>query len=265
MMKRTFARRKALISRGTTWLGLAVLAFTMLVLLIRFLLPGVFLSVSAPLFRASSSVSASIGGLSSGFNNAAALTKERDALASQNVALAGENGVLSARIADLEATLGASEAPAPGIIAGVIARPPQSPYDTLVVAAGKSAGVEAGDTVRAAGGLPIGSVVAVSASAARVLLYSAPNVSTPGWLGESRLPIQLEGEGGGAFTARVPRAASSTPDELVYIAGPGSLPIGKVKGESGDPSSPFITFAIAASVNIFSITTVVITHSHLAP
>ena len=33
---------------------------------------------------------------------------------------------------------------ASGILAGVVARPPESPYDTLVLAAGKNAGVTLG-------------------------------------------------------------------------------------------------------------------------
>jgi cell shape-determining protein MreC len=262
-MKRTFlSRRNALLRGHGSRAGVVVLAVALVLVLARILAPGLLLSATAPLYRAASAIGASVSNISNGFKNSAALAQERDTLLSENAALAQENGVLSAEVADLK-QLG--PVPAAGITAGVLARPPETPYDTLIVAAGSAQGAAVGDSVRGPGGVPIGRVAAVSASAARVVLYSSPEASTTAWIGAARTPAMLLGEGGGAFQASVPRAASTSVGDIVYLASGGAVPIGKVAQLGGDPSSPSMTLAISSSVNIFSIPYVVLVHAVAAP
>jgi cell shape-determining protein MreC len=242
-MRRTSSRR---ISAAAA----ALVALALAIALARLAAPSSFLAATAPLMRGGDAAAAALSGLTSGFASAQKLASENAALTSENTTLAEENAALSAKLADLAAlaNLVAPE-PAPGIAAGVVARPPESAYDTLVVGAGSASGVAAGDAAYAAGGVPLGAVSAVSSGYARVTLLSASGVRTLAWLGPARLPITLVGQGGGAFSAEAPRSASTTPGEEVYVAGPGSLPVGAVARAGGDPSAPFLTLYIRADVN----------------
>ena len=58
-----------------------------------------------------------------------------------------------------------------GIIAGIVARPPASPYDTLVLSAGSEEGVTLGMEAFGAGGVPLGVVSSVLANFSRVTLF----------------------------------------------------------------------------------------------
>ena len=58
-----------------------------------------------------------------------------------------------------------------GILAGVVARPPVSPYDTLVLAAGRVDGVEVGMEAFGAVGVPVGVVSSVLEDFSRVTLF----------------------------------------------------------------------------------------------
>lgn len=234
-----------------------MLALVLILVLVRVFLPQTFLSASLPFLHASNYVSDRVGSITAGFENARRLEGARAALATQNEQLAEENAVLLAQNNDLTA-LEHVPAASPGVAAGVLARPPESPYDTLVVAAGAAAGLEEGDVAYAASGIPLGVVERVSASAASITLLSASGMKNDAWLGALRAPITLFGTGGGTFIAEAPKNASTTIGTIVYIAGPGALPIGTVSGVSVDPAAPFITLAIKGSVNPLSITYVVI-------
>ncbi len=257
-MKRIYSlnRNRRFSTAATVTVALGV--FIAFVFIVRFFFPVTFLAVSSPVLGLSNSASVGIAGFSNGFANGKALAEERDALTLQNETLAAQNDVLSAKILDLERLLGTEPPPVPGVVAGVLARPPESPYDTLIVAAGSNAGIAVGDVVLAAGGIRIGAVTSVAATAAQVTLLSSPGTATDAWLGAARAPITLTGAGGGSFSASVPRAASITVGDIVYIGGPGALPVAIVRGENGDPSSPTATLDIATSVNFFSLPYVLI-------
>lgn len=255
-MKKTFlAKRNALLSSVRISWGGAALAFVLIVSLVRVSAPDFFWRVSAPAFRAADALAAASHAFVAGFGNAAALTLRNEQLASENAALASENQTLSQKIASISALFDSS-APAqsvPGILAGVLARPPESPYDTLVLSAGRNAGVRSGMEAYGAGGVPLGVVETVLADFSRVVLFSAPGVSTHGWVGKAGIPLTLTGEGAGAMGASVPRSAGVIVGDSIFVPGPGMLPIGSVIRIDGDPSSPSVTLRIMLSQNIFSI------------
>ncbi len=126
--------------------------------------------------------------------------------------LQNENEVLTARAQDLTKLLGGQSGSTQGstIPAGVLARPPESPYDSLVVAAGSADGIATGAEVFSSGGIPIGTVASVTAHSATIQLLSTPGVTTNGWVGENRIPLTLSGMGAGAFTAILPKAATGS-------------------------------------------------------
>lgn len=247
MKTQYFRRRNALLS-GSVWpIGAALVVLVVVVLLIRVFAPDVLSAVAKPLWHAGDAASKGVASVSTPFQNIVTLQAERDALQQENAALHAQVAVLSAQVQGT-ATL------APGISAGVLARPPVSPYDTLVVGAGEQQGIAQGAIAYAPGGVPVGVVQEVSAQTARVQLYSAPGVQTEGWVGEERIAITLMGRGAGAFAASLARDSGVAVGDVVYAPGPGALPVGTVMRIDSDPSSPRSQVFIQPLVNIFSLT-----------
>lgn len=184
--------------------------------------------------------------------SASAVRAERDALAAQVEALTAENKRLSAELAD-SSRLAASSGT---IAAGIMAGPPLAPYDVLIVAAGTSAGVSNGALAYGPGGVPVGTVGEVSAGFSRVLLYSASGRETQGWVGDKRLPLTVVGAGAGAYSASVPTDAQVAVGDIVYLPGPGAIPVGSVIKIDANPSSPRATLSIRPLINPFTLTTI---------
>ena len=165
--------------------------------------------------------------------------------------LSNENEVLKARLQDVGA---ARELPSEtGLLAGVLSRPPVSPYDVLVVDQGTNAGAQEG-MVAYAQGVPIGTVAEANARTSRVLLYSSPERFTEGWVGEQRLPLTLIGGGAGTFEADVARELEVAEGDMVYVPGPGALPIGRVERIESHASSPRSVLRIRPLVNPLALT-----------
>lgn len=247
-MKRTFlSRRNALFTYSSFSWGGAALAVAILALIVRLLLPNVFWFAVSPAFKLSDALASATGGLFAGFGNAAALAAKNEQLASENAALAAENHGLAEKASDT-ALLGS------GIPAGVVARPPSSPYDVLIVAAGSKAGVAPGMEAFGPGGVPIGIATGVLPDFTRVTLFTSPTMSFDAWVGAKKTAVALHGAGGGAFTTSLPRLTDIAEGDEVYVPAGGALPIGSVTKIDSDPSLPVITVHIQSALNLFSLT-----------
>jgi len=252
-MKRIFlARRNAVLSAADISWGAYALVFALLFLLFRLLAPNLFWHALSPVFGGADALASNTRSFFASFENAATLAAQVDALREQNAALVALNQALAAKAAET-ATL-----PSMGIIAGVVARPPESPYDTLVVAAGTSAGVAAGQEVFGAGGVPLGVVSSVSADFSRVTLFSAPGMRMHGTVGSANTAVTLLGAGGGTFVATVSRLAAIAAGDNVFVGGPGALPVGTIRRVDSDPSSPAVTLQILPALLPFTINWVVL-------
>ena len=256
MKKISLARRNALLSPGNLSWGAFALAFAVLFLSIRLFAPDFFWRTLAPVFRGADAFAAMSRTALSSFGNVAALSARNDELSKENESLASENQALAQKVADISSLLGgvsAKTSPA-GILAGVVARPPSSPYDTLVLSPGADEGVVPGMEAFGEGGVPLGIVSAVHPGFSRVTLFSSPEIRVDGWVGSGRLPLAIRGAGGGALSASVQRSAGIKTGDAVFVPGPGALPIGSVVRIDSDPSSPSVTLQIQPAVNLFSIT-----------
>lgn len=244
------------------WLGpvsLALFILVLIVMVLRLLVPGALVTVAAPLWATGNVLTAGVGNVGSFFTDKVALTEDRDRLMRENAALYAKSALLEAKARDLERLLGGRTEGAEGILAGVLARPPVSPYDILIVDAGADAGVSVGSRADGPGGMPIGEIESTTKDSARVQLFSTPAKETESWIGEARIPVTLVGEGSGAMSAVVAREAGIAVGDLVYMAGPGALPIGSVTAVGNDPSSPRSRVDIRPLLNPFSVTWVTIT------
>jgi cell shape-determining protein MreC len=229
--------------------GAIALSAALLFLLVRLLAPNLFWTAFAPAFRASDTFARASHTLLSNFGNVASLTLQNEKLSGDNATLAVENESLRQKLESVSGLVPDMKS----IVAGVVARPPESPYDALVLAAGSGDGVALGMEVFGAGDVPLGTVSSVFSHFSRVTLFSSPGASVLGSVGEKHLPIIVEGEGAGAIGGSVSRAANIVVGDVVSVPGPGSLPIGTVARVDSDPSSPSVTLRITPMVSIFSV------------
>ena len=254
-MKRTFlVRRNALLSSTNLSWGTLALAGATFLLLLRLLAPNFFWQIFTPLFRVSDTLARESHAFFDGFGNTATLALQNEKLMNENAALANENQALLKKTTSISELVPDTR----GIIAGIVARPPASPYDTLVLSAGSAEGVTLGMEAFGAGGVPLGVVSSVLANFSRVTLFSAPNMTVNGWVGRTNVPIIISGAGAGALNASVTRSAGIAAGDIVFAPGPGMLPIGVVTRIDGDPASPSVILRIMPILNVFSIAWVVV-------
>ncbi|MCX6786978.1 MAG: rod shape-determining protein MreC [Candidatus Kaiserbacteria bacterium] len=261
-MKRTFLlKRNALLSSASVSWGACALTFALVLFLVRLLAPNFFWHVFTPVFHSADALSARSHSFLQSFSDAAVLASRNEQLTNENAALASENQALSQKVANISALAGsptsAHNSPT-GILAGVVARPPESPYDTLVLAAGTNAGVTVGMEVFCNGGVPLGVISSVLADFSRATLFSMPGANTAGWVGRENLPVTISGAGAGAMNAITARSANVTTGDVVFVQGPGMLPIGVVTRIDSDLSSPSVTLRIQPALNLFSLSWVLI-------
>lgn len=247
-------RRSAILSPGGVLAILVVLVIVILLFLLRAFFPGSIATLARPFWAAGDGLTGIGGSVAAFFGDKVHIVAERDALSREVVVLQEQNAALRARAHDLEQLLGGRSNAATQLLAGVLARPPVAPYDTLVIDRGSADGVRVGQQVLGAGGVPLGTIESMGPHTARVLLYSAPGRVTEGWAGEARVPVSLEGASAGAFRTSVSRDSALAVGDAIYVPGPGAVPIGTVVRVDTDPSSPEARMYVRPRANPFSIT-----------
>lgn len=260
-MKKTFlVKRNALFSSTNISWGAYALLFSVLILLLRLVAPNFFWIAFTPVMRVSDAFANAGHSFFSSFEDRAKLSLQNEKLLEENNMLTNENQTLAQKIRGLSSLPRDAN-----VVAGVIARPPSSPYDTLVLAGGLNEGITLGMEafVPLAGkagavGVPIGIVSDVLADVSRVTLFSAPGVTTNGWVGEKNVPIIIAGAGAGSLRTSVARSAGIGVGDTVSVPGPGHLAIGSVTRVDSDPNSPSVTLQIRPAFNLFMVGWVVL-------
>ncbi len=235
-----------------------MLGIVVIITVARVVFPNAFVSAFTPLWKSGDAAAASVGAVGTFFTDKQMLAQKVESLQQETGALMNENSALKARLEDLTRLVGTRTEPAPGVLAGVLARPPVSPYDVLVVDRGTRHGVNSGAFVYGAGGVPLGTIAAATENSSRVLLYSSPGKETAGWIGEAKIAVSIKGQGSGAFYAEVPRETGVVVGDQVYVAGPGALPVGAVISIDANPAATEVRVRIRPVVNPFSITWVTV-------
>lgn len=258
-MKRKFlATRNAIVSDQRLIIGGVFIAIACFFLLLRLVAPQLLSTLTSPLSKGGTSMTAATGSFFSSFTDRAALVAERDTLQHHIDALTAREQALMEELADMRTLLGSREHARSEIPASVLQRPPVSPYDTFLVNAGTADGVTVNAQVSGPGGVPVGSVSQAEARTAYVTLFSSSGRETEGWAGEERTPVTLRGEGAGAFSATVPQGTNLAIGDMIIVPGFTSAPIGTVRAIHNDPSSPVFEISIRPFVNPFSMTWVAI-------
>ncbi len=134
-----------------------------------------------------------------------------------NQGIAATLAYITAENTELRNLLSASSSPQ--IVAGVLARPPYTPYDTVVLDKGSDDGIVEYAPVYHGKGVALGYVHAVFPHMSYVTLFSSPGVESTVYIFGANLFTTAYGEGGGVVHLSVPQGIPLTKGDAVVLPG----------------------------------------------
>lgn len=209
----------------------------------------------SPLWRAENGASRTLGKMVDFFHTRSTLIDENGKLRERITSLEVELSTLSLirdDQASLLALLGRENGPV-GITASILTRPPQSPYDLIIVDAGSEERVVEGARVALPEGPEIGVVSQVFGSFSRVKLFSTPSEKTQAILERHEVPVELVGAGAGNFKIVVPRDTEVVIGDRILSTGLKATLLGVVSDVSLEPTDSFKEVMAKGPANIFSV------------
>jgi cell shape-determining protein MreC len=136
------------------------------------------------------------------------------------------------------------------VLGSILAKPNQSPYDTLIIDVGADNGIIFGQKVFALGNVPIGYISQVYANSAKVVLFSNPGEITQVVVSGKNTFMQLIGRGGGNFEMVLPRDFVLQKGTEVVLPGITPFVVGVVETIISDPRDAFQKALLVSPVNI---------------
>jgi len=136
------------------------------------------------------------------------------------------------------------------IIAFAVSRPPQSPYDVLVLDAGSEQGIQNGMEVTAYGNILIGYISEVFSKTSKVKLISFPKEEINVLLQNANVQVIAIGHGSGNFEIDLPKAVEVQEGDKVVTMSTNQLLLGIVEKIISNPSDPFQKILFRLPVNI---------------
>lgn len=137
------------------------------------------------------------------------------------------------------------------ILAALLAAPPRSPYDSVILDAGSEEGIAAGDEVLF-GSVVLGRVVTLFSRTAIAELFSTAGVKTAVLIlhkGKG-IPAEAEGVGGGAFIAVLPKELLIAEGDPVVMPGLNPTLFALVETIESDVSDSFQTMYFKNPVSV---------------
>lgn len=153
----------------------------------------------------------------------------------------------------LKELLGRIPAKSDFILANIITRPNNSPYDTIIIDSGIDVGIKEGVRVYANANIPIGEVSKVYKNASLVRLYSNPGQVTGAVLDGSNASVDLIGRGGGNFEMTVPLELVTDNGVAVVLPGLNTEVLAIVDAVISSPTDPQKKVILHSPANIQSL------------
>ena len=154
---------------------------------------------------------------------------------------------LLGRVRDLES----------GVMARILKRPAESPYDTLIIDAGFQREIKEGMLVYAHGEVLIGTVLDVYAKTSKVKLFSSPGTRVPIRVGD--VSGTAEGMGGGNFTVELPQSIAVEEGGVITKDDAPQVPLGVVESINLNEIESLQTLLFTLPVNFYVLNEVFVT------
>ncbi len=246
-----------------------------------------FMAIFSPFWKIEQSVQTS-----GFFHSRAGLYTENTQLKSELDAIRGDAatiGYLENENNELKALLGRPQV-RNAVLATILSSPPFSPYDTVVIDAGKSEGVAIGsliyvpDMITIAGTsanetststgatssststqtelkipkISIGKVTDIFSHTSRVELYSSAGQKFQVEIGKNHVKAEATGRGGGSFEIIIPRDADVHVGDAIIIPSIETIVFGQVGTIVSDPARAYSTVLFNLPVNPFQLHSVLV-------
>ncbi len=163
--------------------------------------------------------------------------------------MANYNSVL-AENTSLKEILGRKNEKIKMTLAAILAKPNQSPYDTLIIDAGKAQNIGVGSLVFALGNVPIGKVDTVYEKSSKIILFSNSGEKTQVVLSGKSVFMELVGRGGGNFEMIMPKDFTLAKGDEVVMPGINPYLMARVETILSDPRDAFVKALLVSPVNI---------------
>lgn len=170
---------------------------------------------------------------------------------SSDVARLNKAKVLERENVELRQALGYIWPEESWLIAGVLVKPPDTPYDILVLDVGQDNGVVHDQLVFSSAGTILGVVKEVFAKQSFVVLLSTPGVRTDVVIESQGVAVVAEGKGGGVYEIHVPRSVEVERGDQIVLPGRQTEVLGQIGEVIFDPRDPFQTVFVSSSTNFY--------------
>jgi cell shape-determining protein MreC len=147
------------------------------------------------------------------------------------------------------------------ITAGIMARPPQIPMDSLFLDKGSKDGIKSGSLVLAGERILIGKVVEMSRNKATVALSSAADAVSYGYVARTDESLEIKGKGGGGLEVKVPIDFDIVVGDKIMVHGSFNYLAAVVLAIAEDRSSGFKNVMMSLPIDISKIDIVFISNS----
>src|SRR3989344_1361435 len=165
------------------------------------------------------------------------------------IMMSNYNSILIENI-NLKEILGRKNEKTAMILAAVLSKPNQSPYDTIIIDAGTKQGLKTGDVIFALGNIPIGRVSNVYPNSSKVILFSNSGEKMQVVISGKDVFMEVVGRGGGNFEMILPRDFILVKGDQVVLPGITSYVLGIVETIISDPRDPFVKALLVSPANI---------------
>lgn len=151
---------------------------------------------------------------------------------------------------DLKALLGRDGIREDVILSAVLVRPSMSPFDVIIIDIGSDKGAKEGDRVFYENSVAIGEVEEVYSRSSKVKLYSSPGEKFIALVGEISVQVEMEGLGGGNFSAKLPRDVKIKEGEAAVVPSISTSIFGFVQKIEINPTDSFQKIIFKTPVNL---------------
>jgi len=146
-----------------------------------------------------------------------------------------------------------------GVLAAVLTRPPQTPYDVILIDVGSNASITSGSEVSLPEGPILGTVSEVFSKKAKVKLFSTSGEETNAILERGSVPVILVGRGGGNFKITLSRDITVEKGDRILSADVFSRLLAVVEDVSVNSTDSFKEILAKSPANLFSLRFVFVT------
>ncbi len=164
--------------------------------------------------------------------------------------LLAENEILQTENENLKDLLGRKETKQKTVLASILVKPPQIPYDSLIVDIGEDFNIAIGNKVMANGNVYIGEVTEIFPHSSKIILYSTPGRKLPVVLGTNSVSMEAIGIGGGNFNIFLPREVEIKEGDVIIIPSITTNVFGIVEKINFKDKDSFQTILFKSPINI---------------